>query len=358
MYLTLYDENQDHITNLINITTSLTQRAYDKNNFSASGAIAIDWNDEEIDLNPSKICVMNDDNDNQQYACFVDTVTVDDGKATIKGIDFKTLLDTMSYFTITSTDLASIIDVATNSVVNSSDTAIQKVTFEYEIDDSVANIDTSVFGDFSGIEKVENVRSFLLPYMKYYNVLEEYIYDEVQKKITLRFWINDKTQDITLEDFDFEKTTSAMTVNKAVAGIAITDDDDVTTYVMSKYYYITNGNDVVDSDTDTYTSDRIYPVKTSYFTAEYLADAQYAAISELANQRYVDNINLNANDVYPLDLATLDLATMINIYTKGEFYKTLPVAEKKWEYSATKNNRTVKLGYAKILLTEIIKAIS
>ena len=87
MYIALYDENRQHITNVDNVTYDKTVRVYDLDSFTAEGVSSEDVND-------ARIVVVNDDAGNYRYACFADTVTPDKNKRTVKGLDFKTLWDT------------------------------------------------------------------------------------------------------------------------------------------------------------------------------------------------------------------------------------------------------------------------
>ena len=87
MYIALYTENKEHITNVNNTTYDLTQRVYDNDSFSAEGV-------SNIDINDAKIAILNDDSGNYKYACFVDNIKPDNDKRTVKGLDFKTLWDT------------------------------------------------------------------------------------------------------------------------------------------------------------------------------------------------------------------------------------------------------------------------
>ena len=90
--------------------------------------------------------------------------------------------------------------------------------------------------------------------------------------------------------------------------------------------------------------------------SEYLADAQYNAINELANARYVDNIVIDNNiTVDPLDLSALPLYAKVKLYYDGKLYKTLPVSEKILSLDGSGESTKIKLGFKKILLTEIIK---
>lgn len=48
MYIALYDENRNHITNVDNATYDLTTRVYDNDSFSGEGVCAEDVNDAKI----------------------------------------------------------------------------------------------------------------------------------------------------------------------------------------------------------------------------------------------------------------------------------------------------------------------
>ena len=87
MYIALYNENIEHISNVDNVTYDLTQRVYDNDSFSAEGV-------SKQDVNNAKIVIVNDDYGGYKYACFADSVKPENDKRTIKGLDFKILWDT------------------------------------------------------------------------------------------------------------------------------------------------------------------------------------------------------------------------------------------------------------------------
>ena len=61
MYIAIYDENKNHITNVDNATYDLTTRVYDNDSFTAEGVC-------DVDINDAKIAVLNDDSGNYEYA--------------------------------------------------------------------------------------------------------------------------------------------------------------------------------------------------------------------------------------------------------------------------------------------------
>ena len=122
------------------------------------------------------------------------------------------------------------------------------------------------------------------------------------------------------------------------------------------YYYRTRDNDIVQSNAAGDIDGRIYPVKTKFYEKEYLSDAQFDAVYELANSRYVDNIIIDNNlTIDPIDFGIYALYTKVRLYYEGRLYKTLPISEKITSLDTNGKNVKIKLGFKKILLTEIIK---
>ena len=100
---------------------------------------------------------------------------------------------------------------------------------------------------------------------------------------------------------------------------------------------------------------RYYPVKTKIFIEDYLAHAQQQAVYELANNRYVDSITIDANSpLNPIDLSKVGLFDLIEIYDT-DYQKTLPVSEKHLKISEKGIEFKLKLGFKKERLTEIIR---
>lgn len=63
------------------------------------------------------------------------------------------------------------------------------------------------------------------------------------------------------------------------------------------------------------------PIKTKIFEEDIIANAQFKAINELVNNRYNENIILT-NENCPIDLSTLELNTMVNVYGEAVFEET------------------------------------
>lgn len=391
MYIALYDENRRHITNVDNVTYDKTVRVYDPDSFTAEGVSSEDVND-------AKVVVVNDDAGNYKYACFADTVTPDKNKRTIKGLDFKTLWDTEILLDYTADGsfngrLSAIFTKIKTLVFGGTDATVGKIPVRVII--PTDNTDTTaVYGSYQGTYQLVNAYSFLKCYLKYYEYNIESEYDIVKGEIVFTFTKCTSRVAINLSDFIYELTTTSATTNKAVATIKYdvqtpetdasgniiytsvqevdesgnpkVDEDGNPVYVpkykprpstiATRYYYRDKDNNIVQSDASGNIGGRIYPVRTKWFESEYLADAQFEAVYELANARYVDNIVIDNNiTIDPIDFADYPLYAKVDLYYDGKLYKTLPISEKITTLNSGGESTKIKLGFKKILLTEIIK---
>lgn len=391
MYIAIYNEKKEHITNVNNVTYDLTQRVYDNDSFNAEGV-------SNIDINDAKIAILNDDNGNYEYACFVDNIKPDNDKRTVKGLDFKTLWDTevlLDYTIENSFDgrLSAIFEKLKTLVFNDDDTTINKIPVKVNIpfDDT----DTTVtYGSYQGTYQLVNAYKFLKCYLKYYEYNIETRFDISTCEIVFNFVKCTSIVAVNLNDFMHELTTTSNATNKAVAtikynvetpetnangnivytniqetdnnGNLLFNDDGTPQYVpklrprpntiATRYYYRTKDNEIIQSDMNGEIEGRLYPVQAKWFEAEYLADAQFNAVYELANARYVDNIVIDNNvTIDPFDFSIYPLYTKVELYYRGKLYKTLPISEKYTTLNGGGMNTQIKLGFKKILLTEIIK---
>ena len=396
MYIALYTENKNHITNVNNTTYDLTQRVYDNDSFSAEGI-------SNIDINDAKIAVLNDDNGDYQYACFVDSIKPDNDKRTIKGLDFKTLWDTevlLDYTPENSFDgkLSAIFEKIKNLVFNDVDVAVNTIPVQVNIPTDETDT-TETYGSYQGTYQFVNAYKFLKCYLKYYEYNIETKFDISEGKIVFDFVKCTSVVSVNLSDFIHELTTTSTATNKTVAtikynvetpetdadgniiytdvqaqdddGNLLYNDDGSPQYIpkykprpdtlATRYYYRTKNNDIVQGDkygklNGSAINGRLYPVQTKWFEAEYLADAQFNAVYELANARYVDNIVIDNNiTLDPIDFSIYALYTKVELYYDGKLYKTLPISEKRTTLNSSGLNTQIKLGFKKILLTEIIK---
>lgn len=392
MYIALYDENKTHITNVDNATYDLTTRVYDNDSFTAEGVC-------DVDINDAKIAVLCDDAGNCEYACFADEIKPEYNKRNVKGLDFKTLWDTeilLDYTPDGSFDgrLSKIFDKVAALVFDRTDATIRKIPVEIII--PTDNTDTTeTYGSYAGTYQTINAYKFLKCYLKFYEYNISTRYDVAAGKIVFTFVKCNDAVSINLSDFIHELTTTSTATNKAVAtikykvdtpetdadgnivytttqktdenGNPVFNDDGSPVYIpkykprpstlATVYYYRTKNNDIVQADASGNIAGRLYPVKAKYYESEYLADAQFNAVNELANARYVDNIIIDNNAVIdPLDFSGYRLYTKVALYYDGKLYKTLPISEKITTLNGSGKSTKIKLGFKKILLTEIIKA--
>ncbi len=392
MYIAIYDENKNHITNVDNATYDSTVRVYDLDSFTAEGV-------NDVDINDAKIAVLNDDAGNYKYACFADEITPENNKRKIKGLDFKTLWDTEILLDFTADGsfdgrLSKVFECVKTAVFNGADAAIRKIPVEVII--PTDNTDTTAtYGSLQGTYQFVNAYKFLKCYLKYYEYNIESFYNVAAGKIVFTFVKCTDRVAINLSDFLYELTTTSSATNKAVAtikynvetpetdadgniiytnkqktdenGNPVYNDDGSPAYIpkykprpstlATVYYYRNKDNDIVQADASGNIAGRLYPVKAKYYESEYLADAQFNAVNELANARYVDNIVIDNNvTLDPLDFSGYRLYTKVDLYYDGKLYKTLPISEKITTLNGSGANTKIKLGFKKILLTEIIKA--
>jgi len=364
MYISIYNENQEHIANLVDASYDKTTRVYDNDTFSAEGVASEDTKD-------GKIAVLNTDAGDYKYACFVDGITPTDAKQKVKGLDFKSLWNTEILLDYTPTGsfdgrLSAIFTKIKSLLFDTADNAVQKIKVEVNIP-SDATDTTSLFGSLQGTYKIVNAYTFLKAYLKYYEYNIESRYDVTQKAIVFDFVKNSRVVQIGLSDFIYELTTTSSATNKTVATIKFDAASGVArpSSIATAYYYRTTDNSIVRGtiegnyydNSNVPIAGRVYPVVTKIYESEYLADAQHDAIYELANSRYVDNVVIDNNStVDPIDFEEYPLYTKIELYYGGRLYKTLPISEKTTKCDGKGTSTKIKLGFKKVLLTEIIKA--
>lgn len=361
MYIAIYElfEQRElkHISNIIGISYDLTQRVYDFDTFTASGVC-------DEDINTGLIAVLNDDSGNYVYACFIDSIKTDGNKTTIKGLDFRSIFDSeilLDYTSIGSFNSA-LYDIfydVVDKVFRLE--AARKIDYRFNISDTYEdNTQThELLGDYNGRYIIINAYKFLKAYLKYYEFNIETTFNPTDNYILFNFVRGSKEISIDLTDFIHELTTTSQATNMAIATIRFTPTEENLKRpedIATCYYYRNLNNDIIQTNNESYITDCIYPLKTKIFEREYLAEAQFEAVYELANSRYIDNIIIDNNLVLdPIDLGEYPLYTKVKLHYKGKAYKTLPISEKIETLDLNGKNTKIKLGFKKILLTEVIK---
>ncbi len=356
MFAAIYDENLNHITNIQHLVYDLTRRVYDFDTFNVEGV-------SPEDINNAKIAVINDDYGNYKYACFVDYITPENDKRKIKAKDLRDLWDNEILIDYTAEDsfdpqLDAIFSKIAELLFATTDAVITKIPVEVNIPEDTT--DTSImFGSLQGTYQIANAYAFLKIYLKYYEYNINSYFDVNNGKIIFDFVKNTEIKSINLKDFIYELTTTSSATNKTVATIEFKPTEEIAerpSDIATKYYYRLATNEIAESTASGDILDRIYPVKCKVFEAEYLAEAQLNAVYELADARYVDNIIISANQLLdPINLTNLPLYTKIQIHYDGQLYKTLPVGEIITQVNRRGENTQIRLGFKKILFTEIVK---
>lgn len=123
-----------------------------------------------------------------------------------------------------------------------------------------------------------------------------------------------------------------------------------------RVYLLGKDNQIYEGYNSIAETNRIYPIVAKIFEAQYLAAAQVNAVYEIVNNRYLENIIIDAEKVaQPVDLAVLGLYNIIRCYDDEGSYKELPISEKTTILNKKENRTEIKLGFKKTLLTEVIK---
>lgn len=123
-------------------------------------------------------------------------------------------------------------------------------------------------------------------------------------------------------------------------------------YNLNQTWSLTEDNSVVKLPSE---KNLVYPAKNRNFIAQEsdtnsLNDALYDAVMGLAENRYQENIDLNAQlNTSMLDLSSLDFSYSVEVYTEDGYYRKLPVGEIETD---SKGKHIVRLGYRVQELTQ------
>ena len=366
MYIELYNQKLEHISNVDMVTFELTKRVYGTDTFSAKGLY-------QGDISSAKVLRLCQDDGEAEYSCYVESMEFKDQEVNIIGLDFRRILKTEALLDFTrsfDSSLHGVLSKALDTLFDGDDYCYNVIPVSYTIPNEFKSIDTKeTVADYYGTYIINDISAFIETYLRIY---EYYIQIELDlintpKRLVLRILQGEGVSDISLEDFEYNRSTTSISTNKTVATIKFEskiENEDGTITIKPRpsslatiYYYLTNDNQIVQSQSPNIElEERIYPVVAKYYEDEYLAKAQFNAAYELACNRYVDNIIIDADSkLDPINLESIGLCTLFNIYHNGTFIYTLPLAEKTIKHSTSGRTCQIKLGYKKMLLTEIIK---
>ena len=352
MYLSLYDADRVHLCNLPCLDAELTRRVFDMDSFSARGV-------GETGAENACLLLLNDEAGNTQYACFVESVRREGGEIILKGRDLRTLWDTDILWDLTREPfdgrLSCVFSALSSAVLAGEDAAAQRIPARVEI--PTDDTDTTLLTDTpTETRRVGNAYELLLHYLRCYDYYLSAAYDPAERSLVYRFVREQTRVAIDLADFIREETAAVGETNKTVARVKDAPHE------AARYFYRTRDNAIVEGNAEGFHTDgspiegRIYPVRTRIFEGETLADACLDAAYELAQARYAACVTIDhSHDAFPVELAGYPLCTGVTLWQNGREWGILPITEQRTVWGKGGQTRTVKLGFRKTLLTEIIK---
>lgn len=215
------------------------------------------------------------------------------------------------------------------------------------VSDLILDTDISLGTDFENVL----VHDLIFDAINYYNIYYKTSLDIKSKTLTFQFLpAAIHTQDLKISDVD----SSGIEKSFGEYNRATVYDSD---YNRIQEWALTEDNSIVKLPT---TKALVYPAKNRNFVAKKsteegensLYNAIYEAAMGLAQNRYQENLDLNAQQYRSIiDLTVIDFSYNIQIFTSDGFYKSLPVGEIETDSSG---KHIVRLGYRIQELTQEI----
>lgn len=325
MYFVLYDRFLKSIGETYILESwNRTQRATDFDELRIVGA--------EIpqSANPFLV-VINDRQGKQMFSGLASTPAIDDKtkKTSLSLKDYLTLLNSeiiIDWDSFTGTTVASLIDFVFDTWKNQIDVGLANIVCDTtSISDIALDIELYNFGG------KENVLAYTLiaDAINYYDLYNENKLDLREKTLTFYFKkASLNPLSIRLSDFGVNAIEKSFgDYNRASVYSS--------SFVKNQEWALTENNKIVKLPTE---ENIIYPAKNRNFIAEKssedltetqaINDAIYDAVMGLAENRYQENIDLNAQQFKSvIDLTNIDFSYIIKVFTNEGEYKSLPVGE-------------------------------
>lgn len=349
MYFVLYDRFLKSIGETYILESwNRTQRATDFDELKIIGA--------EIPQNANPfLIVINDRQGKQMFSGLASTPIIDDKtkKTSLSLKDYLTLLNSeivVDWDSFSGTTVASLINFVFNTWKNQIDVGLENI-----ICDTSAIIDIALDTELYNFTGKENVLAYTLiaDAINYYDLYNENKLDLKNKTLTFYFKKASLNQlSIRLSDFGVNTIEKSFgDYNRATVYSA--------DFVKNQEWALTENNNVVKLPS---ADNLVYPAKNRNFIAQEktektegengetieiksdgINDAIYDAVMNLAQNRYQENIDLNAQQYKSIiDLTSVDFSYIINVYTNEGKYKTLPVGEIE---TNSKGKHIVRLGH-------------
>lgn len=339
MYFVLYDRNLKSIGETYILESwNRTQRATDFDELKIVGA--------EIPYSANPFLVVaNDKQGRQMFSGLASTPAIDDKtkKTSISLKDYLTLFNSeiiIDWDAFTGTTVASYIDYVFNAWKNQIEVGMQNIVCD------TSSLNTYLDAEISAFSGKKNVLAYTLisDAINFYELFCEPKLNIAQKRLTFYFKkASVNPLSIRLSDFGVNTIEKSFgDYNRATVYSS--------TFVKNQEWALTENNEIVKLPTE---KNIIYPAKNRNFIAEEPKDdltetqsinnAVYDAVMGLSENRYQENIDLNAQQYKSIiDLTTINFSYKINVYTKEGFYRTLPVGEIETD---SKGNHIVRLGH-------------
>ena len=344
MYFVLYDRNLKSIGETYILESwNRIQRAVDFDEIKIVG--------EEIpqSANPFFV-VINDRQGKQMFSGLASTPAIDDKtkKTSLSLKDYLTLLNSeiiIDWGLFNGDTVASYIDFVFEAWKNQIDVGFQNITCD------TTSLDILLDKEVYNLSDKENVLAYTLiaDAINYNNLYCDPKLDLKTKTLTFKFHkalLN--VEKVKLSDFGINTIEKSFgDYNRATVYSS--------TFEKNQEWALTENNNVVKLPTN---ENLVYPAKNRNFIAQEnaestrngLNDAIYNAVMGLAENRFQENIDLNAHQYRTIiDLTKIDFSYKIDVYTNKGFYRTLPVGEIETD---SKGMHIVRLGHRVQELTQ------
>lgn len=349
MYFVLYDRFLKSIGETYILESwNRTQRATDFDELKIVGA--------EIPQNANPfLVVINDRQGKQMFSGLASTPAIDDKtkKTSFSLKDYLTLFNSeiiVDWDKFSGTTVASLIRFVFNTWKSQINVGLENI-----ICDTTAITDIALDTELYNLTGKESVLAYTLiaDAINYYDLYNENKLDLKNKTLTFYFKKASVNQiSIRLSDFGINTIEKSFgDYNRATVYSS--------TFVKNQEWALTESNTVVKLPS---TESIIYPAKNRNFIAQEktektegengeiieiksdgINDAVYDAVMNLAQNRYQENIDLNAQQYKSIiDLTNIDFSYKINVYTNEGEYKVLPVGEIETD---SKGKHIVRLGH-------------
>lgn len=342
MYYAVYDRNFNILGNVNPLKSyKLQRRAYDKNALKIVGTkLADDIKD------PFWVSINERTGEIIHMALCGVPYTNKDNQTEIEARDIKSIFDTKAVFDfagyLSGTVSATLADFMTWIWETVSAQIDFGFDFQFDVSDvSGITLDLSLLPVDKTVYNVWEIMSTELYYYRCY--LEVIAEPATDAPVKVAFAVkhigkvdddgNRNLVSVELSDFGISE------IDKVINGVnkVVVYEDDTYTDTMPLIYYLYSDNTI---GTNGVHASRIYPEKVEIFAGD---NGLYNAIKMLAENMYNENINIPISEsVAGKLLADVDFDTLVDVYSGGVFYRTLPIGEIETTHDGKK---TIKVGY-------------